>query len=237
MTNTRKKAERASSFADLFRGPWSTAETAEVAGVEPPTIRNWCSPKRRVLDGRSYFWTRDAEPERAQQLRKAAVGLRTTLEKAGGDPMWITDQVAKLLREPGEVATVELVQAFVLAELARCGIAPDRGRALVASGKANLVEELTRNLFERAYGELQGAGRRDPHGASPGHLLVVDVHPEETTPDVLYIDRKDLLDHLGDEKNPTATRIVIDPAKLFRRLVVRVENVKAQRPTEQAPKP
>src|SRR5689334_7301025 len=123
MTKTSKKAEPASPFADLFRGPWSTAETAAVAGIEASIIRNWSarsspsvSPDKRVLQGRTYFWTRDAEPEREEQLRKAAIKLRSMLEKAGEDPGWITDKVAKLMREPGEVTTVELIETFVLAK-------------------------------------------------------------------------------------------------------------------------
>lgn len=234
MVKTSRKAERESLSAELFRGPWTTAEAAEVAGLEASVVRNWLTrssasiePDQRVLQGRAYFWTRGADPEREERLLKAAAEIRTSLEKAGEDPMRINDRIAKLMREPGEVATVELVEAFVLAELARCGIAPKRARQL---GKADFVEELTRRLFERAFGEIAGGGRRSPRGEAPGPLLVVEVHEDEETPEVFVVDPEGLLDHVREVTSPAATRIVIDTGKLFKRLVARVERVKAARP-------
>lgn len=229
---TSKKAQQESPLAELFRGPWTTAEAAEIGGIEASTVRNWLArsspsvhPEQRVLRGRVYHWTRNADPEREDRLRKAAVEIRASLEKAGEDPMRVTDKIAKLMREPGEVATAELVEAFVLAELTRCGVAPKRARQL---GKADLIEELTRRLFERAYGEIDGGSRRTPGGAVPGPLVVVEVHGDEETPEVFEVEPDGLLEHLREET--AATRIVVDPAKLFRRLVARIEKVKADRP-------
>jgi hypothetical protein len=245
---TTKKTERESPFAETFRGPWTTAEAAQVGEIDAPIVRNWIArssdsvaPDQRVLQGRSYFWTRDVEPEREQRLRELAIEMRTRLSADGMDDMRITDKIARLMREPGEVVTAELVETFVLAELTRCGLSPGRARK-VKLGKAELVEQLTRDLFERAYGKLEvrdreGPRRLPPEGASSGPLLIAEAQAGDEPPDLLYVERDDLVEYLSDEKNPAATRIAIDTAKLFRRLVARVEKVKAARPAEPEPKP
>jgi hypothetical protein len=207
-------AEAKEQLVAFLRGPWSTAQVAHVAGVPVGRVRNWGDRTPRRISPPAFLKLEGHE-------RDAGQGF----------------------------TTAELFKACALAEAGRYGIAPDTGEYLVT--------QIAANLFERAFGHRARAGEaREPaefEWSAPGYVVAevrepdfslsdvsTDVrsaverrsreHGNDGTPPQLSIQPvADLAAYFAQsDRQASATWIVVDTARLFRRILARLAEARAE---------
>ncbi len=206
-------AEAKEQLAAFLRGPWSGPQVAHVAGVPLSRLRNWADRTPRRISPPPLLKLEGAE-------RDAGQGF----------------------------TTAELFTACALAEVGRYGVAPDTGEYLVM--------QIAADLFERGLGHRARAGEpREPaefEWWAPGYI-VAEVREPDFSGSVIPKDVRKAVDRRSREhgndgtppqhsiqkiedlgayfaepdRQASATWIVVDTARLLRRILARMAEARA----------
>lgn len=209
----------------LLHNRWSPPEVALVAEVPESTVRNWKA--RGFVTARSFLKL-DGEDLQPDRRRAAALKLKAETVAAGEDARWIDEALSRLDQQKGpvEFTVAELLQVCALAELSRVGIAPAQ------AADSYLVDKLTRDLFDRACGR-PAAGERPTLDPGEPRYLVAERRTSAPAlsiqcglvPDELVAYFKDV-----EERRSSASWVVVDTAKLLRRILMALVRLRGPRP-------